>query len=287
MADLILSTSSAPSKFSFKDAKLNDLSAKISTQIANMNALVADARERAERINSALAPLFGEVMTSKCYEKDGFKSVADYAEATFNIGRSMAYLLARVGRDYYNDDNDYTKAAREALTVSRLDAMGAVDRVALAKAIEDGEITPETSLDDCRAFGASHRKAGKEPKAKVVHTFDLHAMPANGGELLASNVVKDDFLSALVEAFGASSEHCGIAFVTLPVNADSAAKHGVFYTSDGACRMFEYRPHALPKKAKGKKSGEKFDLMAYLASLTPEQLSEFARSEVVQNALNK
>lgn len=276
MADLILSSSSAPSKFSFKDAKLNELSGKISAQIADMNAIIADARERAERINSALAPLFGEVMTSKCYEKDGFKSVADYAESTFGIGRSMSYLLARVGRDFYNEDNKYTKAARDTLTVSRLDAMGNVDRVALAKAIEDGEITPDTSLDDCRAFGASHRKTGKEAKTKVISTFDIYAMKCDGGAKLVENVVKADFLEAITGALGLSSDSCGIAPIVLDGDKASAAKHGIFYTSDGRTRMFEYRPHVTPK-AKTKKSGDKFDFKAYLASLTPEQRAEFVR----------
>ena len=276
MADLILSSSSAPSKFSFKDSKLNELSSKISAQIADMNALVADARERAERINSALAPLFGEVMTSKCYEKDGFKSVADYAESTFGIGRSMAYLLARVGRDFYNEDNEYTKTARDTLTVSRLDAMGPVDRVMLAKAIEDGEITSDTSLDDCRAFGASHRKTGKDTKAKVVATFDIFAMKCDGGAKLVENVVKADFLEAITGALGLSADSCGIAPIVLDGDKASASKHGIFYTADGRTRMFEYRPHSAPN-VKAKKSGDKFDLKVYLASLTPEQRAEFVR----------
>ena len=276
MADLILSSSSAPTKFSFKDAKLNELSGKISAQIADMNALVADARERAERINSALAPLFGEVMVSKCYEKDGFKSVADYAEVTFGIGRSMAYLLARVGRDFYNDDNVYTKTARDALTVSRLDAMGNVDRVALAKAIEDGEITPVTSLDDCRAFGASHRKAGKEPKAKVVPTFDLYTMPkSENAKPILSSVLKEDFAKA-VDDLGMLDGVVYVSPVTLDGDKASAAKHFFAYTANGACRMFEYRPHITPK-GKAKKPGDKFDFKAYLASLTPEQRAEFVR----------
>ena len=276
MADLILSSSSAPTKFSFKDAKLNELSGKISAQIADMNALVADARERAERINSALAPLFGEVMTTKCYESDGFKSVADYAEATFGIGRSMSYLLARVGRDYYNEDNEYTKIARDTLTVSRLDAMGPVDRVALAKAIEDNEITAETSLDDCRAFGASHRKSGKEAKSKVVATFDIYAMKCDGGALFASNVIKADFRDALAEALSIPAENCDTVPVTLAGDKPSAAKHLIFYTFDGRVFMFEYRPHTTPK-AKAKKPSDKFDFKAYLDSLTPEQRAEFVR----------
>lgn len=276
MADLILSSSSAPSKFSFKDAKLNELSGKISAQIADMNALVADARERAERINSALAPLFGEVMTSKCYEKDGFKSVADYAESTFGIGRSMAYLLARVGRDFYNEDNEYTKAARDTLTVSRLDAMGPVDRVALAKAIEDGEITSDTSLDDCRAFGASHRKMGKSTKDKVVPTFDIYAMKCDGGAKLVENVVKADFLEAFAGALGFPVNSCGIVSIVLDGDKASASKHGIFYTAEGIARMFEYRPHTTPK-VKAKKSNAKFDFKAYLDSLTPEQRAEFVR----------
>lgn len=279
MADLILSTSSAPSKFTFKDAKLNELSGKISAQIADMNALVTDARERAERINSALAPLFGEVMTSKCYEKDGFKSVADYADATFGIGRSMSYLLARVGRDFYNEDTDTTRKARETLTVSRLDALGAVDRVALAKAIDDGEITAETSLDDCRAFGASHRKKGKEAKAKVVPTYDLFSVQSDGGAPLVSNVVKDDFLEALTGALGLDPAVCGIVPVTLPGDSNKTVKHAIFYAHDGRSRMFRYALHVQPVK---KATKQPFDVKAYLASLTPEERAEFMREALAE-----
>ena len=287
MADLILSTSSAPTKFSFKDAKLNELSGKISLQIAEMNSLVMDARERAERINSALAPLFGEVLSTKCYEKDGFKSVAEYADTTFGIKRSMSYLLARVGRDFYNEDTEETRKARETLTVSRIDAMGDVDRVALANAIDNGEITSETSLDDCRAFGAAHRRKGKEPKEKVLPTFDIYRMPRRDKDKpICTGVLKDDFGLAVAEYATADEEPEAFKIVGVVLEKDkaSAAKHFIAYTPEGACHMFEYWQHteSTVKKAHKGSSGKPMSLKDYLAGLSPEE-----RKQAIQEALGE
>lgn len=285
MSDLILSNANVPAAFNFKDEKLNALSLQISGKLSEMNALISDARERAESINRALAPLFGELLTSKCYEKDGFKSVAEYADKTFGIGRSMSYLLGRVGRDFYNDDNEYTSVARETLTVSKLDAMGQVDRVALANAIEAGEITADTSLEDCRTFGATHPKNPKKSKVKVVPTFDIYAMKCDGGALLISNIIKEDFLPRFASALHFSEEQCGIVPIVLDGDKTSFKKHAILYTPDGHCRMFEYQPHTTPKQPKrGKKSGELFDFKAYLASLDPKERADFLREALGESA---
>lgn len=292
MSDLILSTSNAPATFSFKDEKLNALSVQISGKLSEMNALISDARERAESINRALAPMFGELLTSKCYEKDGFKSVAEYAEKTFGIGRSMSYLLGRVGRDFYNDDNEYTSIARETLTVSKLDAMGQVDRVALANAIEAGEITPETTLEECRAFGTAHPKNPKKAKEKVLPTFDIYDMSikradAKEGFLcIASNVIKEDFLEAVLKHGGFSDDSSPVQFigVKLKGDKDSFKKHFIVYDDKGTTSMFEYQPHTTPKAKSTKKAGEPMDFKSYLASLDPKERAEFIRSALEESA---
>lgn len=279
--DLVFTTSSVPSKFTFKNAKLNELSGKIAAQTEAMNALYNDTKQRAEAINSALAPLFGELLVSKCYTEDGFKSIADYADQTFGIGKSMAYMLARVGKEFYNEGAELTAKAREALTVSKLGELTGVDRVAIAKAIDEGELSSGSSLQDCREFAASHRKAGKE---KVVTTFNVRSMDDN---FFLENVTKDQMYELTAEAIKANGHagECGEVVITpakLTGDKPSAAQHFIVYTSIGYCRMYEYRPYvkAESKAKKGKR--ESFDLAGYVKSLSPEErkaLAEMVKGE--------
>lgn len=272
--ELVLSTASAPSKFSFKNAKLNELSGKIAAQTDAMNKLYNDTKQRAEAINSALAPIFGELLVSKCYTDDGFKSVADYAEQTFGIGKSMAYMLARVGKEFYNEGAELTAKARNALTVSKLGELTGVDRIAIAKAIDEGKLSKDSSLQDCREFAAAHRKPGKE---KVVPTFDLYAVhpSISGGKVkTAEGVTKDEFK-------GKALFYCGMEsgeLVSVKFDGDkaSAAQHFVVVSPTGVSFMFEYRPYVKPANKGKKGKRETFDLAAYIASLSPDERKALA-----------
>lgn len=272
--ELILSTASAPTKFSFKNAKLNELSGKIAAQTDAMNKLYNDTKQRAEAINSALAPIFGELLVSKCYTDDGFKSVADYAEQTFGIGKSMAYMLARVGKEFYNEGAESTAKARAALTVSKLGELTGVDRIAIAKAIDNGELSKDSSLQDCREFAAKHRKPGKE---RVLPLFDLYAVhpSISGGKVkTAESVTREDFKDKALSYCGMESGE--LVSVKFDGDKASAAQHFVIVSPSGVSFMFEYRPHVTPKAAsKGKR--EKFDLAAYIASLSPEERANLAQ----------
>lgn len=273
--ELILSSVSAPAKYNFKNAKLNEISGKIAKQSANMNALYSEAKDRAEAINKALAPLFGELLTSKCYKDDGFKSVADYAEQTFNMSKSMAYMLARVGKEYHNEGGELTAKAVETLSTSKLNELTGVDRAAVAKAIENHELTAESSLADCREFAAKHKKPGKE---KVVPTFTVAEMGSKS--VIAENVIKEEMYEAIADSFSMDYGHdspAAVMFATVKFDGDkpSAAQHFVAYDAAGHVEMFEYRPYVKPvNKGKGKR--EKFDLAAYIAGLSPEERQALA-----------
>lgn len=241
--ELILSTANAPAKFTFKNAKLNDISAKIAEQAANMNSVYNAAKEGAEAVNKALAPLFGELLSSKCYTEDGFKSVADYAEKTFGMGKSMAYMLARVGKEYHNEGGDLTAKAVETLSTSKLAELTGVDRVAVAKAIESGELTADSSLADCREFAAAHKKPGKE---RILPAFTVAEMCSKS--IIAENVVKDDMYSAVAEnlvLMEVVDSPDAVFFSTAKIEGDkpSAAQHFIAYTAFGYAQMFEYRPY--------------------------------------------
>ena len=276
MNELILSSTKAPTKFSFKNAKLNEISAKIAEQSAAMNSVYNAAKEGAEAVNKALAPLFGELLTSKCYKDDGFKSVADYAEQTFNMSKSMAYMLARVGKEYHNEGDELTAKAVETLSTSKLNELTGVDRVAVAKAIENHELTADSSLAECREFAAKHKKPGKE---KVLPTFTVAEMGYKS--VIAENVIKEEMYEAIADSFAMDYGHdspAAVMFATVKLDGDkpSAAQHFVAYDAAGHVEMYEYRPYVkAPIKGKGK-GKEDFDLAAYIASLTPEQREALA-----------
>ena len=273
--ELILSTANAPAKFTFKNAKLNEISAKIAEQSAAMNSVYNAAKEGAEAVNKALAPLFGELLKSKCYKDDGFKSVADYAETTFGMSKSMAYMLARVGEKFYSDNADAVVKARETLSTSKLAELANTDRIAISKAIDAGELSADTSLAACRDFATAHKRPGKE---KVLPTFTVSDMCSRA--VIAENVIKDDMYSAVAASIvdeGVIEAPDGVLFTTAKVDGDkaSAAQHFIAYTSSGFVRMYEYHPYVAVKKSK-KSSGENFDLAVYIAGLSTEEREALA-----------
>lgn len=278
MNELILSATNTPTKFNFKNAKLNEISAKIAVEAANMNSVYNAAKEGAEAVNKALAPLFGELLSTKCFKDDGFKSVAEYAEQTFGMSKSMAYMLARVGEQFFNTDNDYTRKARETLSTSKLNELTGTDRVAIAKAIDEGKLTADTSLASCREFATAHKKPGKE---KVLPTFTVFAM-TDKETPVDENVTKEDMYEAIAyklcqNAYVADPAEVFFAAVKLDGDKPSAAQHFIAYTAGGFVRMYEFRPY-VKKAAKGKGKGEAFDLKAYLAKLSPDERMELLQS---------
>lgn len=276
MNELILSATNAPTKFSFKNAQLNKISAKIAEQSAAMNSVYNAAKEGAEAVNKALAPLFGELMASKCYKDDGFKSVADYAEQTFGMSKSMAYMLARVGEAFYNTGSEGAKLARETLSTSKLAELTGTDKKVVGDAIKAGELSAETPLAACRDFATAHKKPGKE---KVLPLFNVYNMIDKS--LLVEKVDKESMYEQVAASFianGHASSEAEIFFATAKLDGDkpSAAQHFIAYTVGGFTRMYEYSPYVKPA-LKGKKR-EAFDFKAYLAKLSPEERMELLQS---------
>lgn len=278
MNELTLSSTNAPTKFSFKNAKLNEISAKIAEQSAAMNSVYNAAKDGAEAINKVLAPLFGELLKTKCFKEDGFKSVADYAEQTFAMSKSMAYMLARVGEQFYSDNSDCTVKARETLSTSKLAELTNTDRVAIAKAIDDGELSSDSSLITCRDFATAHKKPGKE---KVVPTFTVSEMHSKS--VIAENVIKEDMFEAVAEAFATVNDlesPAAVMFAPAKMNGDkaSAAQHFVAYDNAGNVEMFEFRPYVAKKattKGKGKDVSRLKDM---LAAMSPAERLELLKS---------
>ena len=269
--ELIISTANAPAKFSFKNEQLNKLSSSIAEQTAAMNKLYNDTKQRAEAINSALAPIFGELLSSKCYKDDGFASVADYAERTFGIGKSMAYMLARVGKEYYNAKGAVAKAARETLTVSKLGELTGVDLLEVGKALDSGELSSQSSLAECRRFAETHKKPDKEKVVPMFNLYVVHPSISGGFREVAKRVTKDDFPALVGNETGISSDT--LHFVNVAIGESNKTKHFVAVSDSGMSYLFRYVPYVHEPEKREKKP---FDLAAYIASLSPEERASLA-----------
>ena len=262
--------------------RLDKLSTQIMTEMNKVNALFTEVKAKTEAYARACAPLFGEIKRDKLYEKGGFKSLEEYA-AQFGVQKSTAYAWARVGEAFFLEDNDYTRKIRGTLSMSNMAELTNTDRVQLAAAIDNKDITKDTAQKEVRDFAATHRKDGKN-KEKVLPAFTVSDMCSRA--VIAENVIKEDMYEAVSELLideEIIESPADVFFTTVKLGGDkaSAAQHFIAYTAGGYVRMFEYRPFVnKPAKTKGK---EEFDFAAYIAGLTPEQrktLAEMAAGKV-------
>lgn len=129
----------------FQDERLNKATDKIIK-------LYQNATATADKLNRQLASILGTVATEKSYEKDGFKSVGEYASMTFGIKPRNAYMLASAGQ-VYNDEK--ANPVLKSMSPSKMAEVLSIDREALNKALEDGTITNETTQKDLRKFAES------------------------------------------------------------------------------------------------------------------------------------
>lgn len=248
-----------------KDAELRDISAQIAACVNDMGNLYMDAANRQEAINKKLAPLFGTVKSKKLYERGGFKSLDEYAMECFNIKKSMAYMLANVGEQFYLEDNEYTRKARETLSTSKLAELKKTDRVAIAAAVDSGELTSDTSTENVRNFAARHVKGGDKPK--LVPKFDVAPMTQKDKPLF-ENVSKEDMYEAITALFPADMP---VYFAPAKLDGDkaSAKQHFIAYTPAGTVVMYEYTPHV---KKSLKSEGKRPTIADILKSLSAEDI---------------
>ena len=94
---------------------------RLAAHTRTVGAMAVTARNALAAIACTLAAVDAE----KCYEADGFASVADYAKRVFGMNKTNAYAMVRVGRDYLSagtfesvlphGDKDYTTTQLQAL----------------------------------------------------------------------------------------------------------------------------------------------------------------------------
>lgn len=139
----------------------------------------------AESIRREQAIILDRIQSTKLYEKDGFKSLAEYGD-TIGIGKSTTYALSRVGH-VYNDKK--APDAIKALSPSNLDTLTAAIKTNQKQVYKDAELgafdgASQSTLKD-------YAKTIKPAKTVVVKTYQAFIL-ANPGYWEETPVTMDD-----------------------------------------------------------------------------------------------
>lgn len=239
--------------FTFKSAKL----AEYSRQIANLGSEIASK-------NIEIAKILGHVLTEKCYEDDGFKSVADYAEQVFGIKKQSAYQMANVGAKFYNAESEIAKKVSSLLPPSNLAELVNMAEEDIQKEIESGKISEFSTQKELRELAKTH----KEPKKTTVEPLYQGSIKFVVGTTVTVRTFErftiDTILSNVARDNG--------------FEISDFKPHGkdkkVAVTESGDVFVVTYEKYVAPKADEKPKKSTKFtveELMAMLAETQAEQ----------------
>lgn len=242
--------------FSFKSAKL----AAYSRQIANLGSEIASK-------NIEIAKILGHVLTEKCYEEDGFKSVADYAEQVFGIKKQSAYQMANVGAKFYNSDSETAKKVSAILPPSNLAEIVNMTEDDIEKEITSGNISEDSTQKELREVA----KGYKEPKKVSVEPLYQGTIKFVVGSTVTVRTFERFTIDTILR--NVARDH--------GFEISEFKSHGkdrkVAVTESGDMFMVTYDKYVAPKKEDKPKQGKKFtveELIAMLAEAKAEQEAE-------------
>ena len=249
----------------FKDPRLAEATKRIAS-------IYTDAAKFVDTKNREIASILAEVMEAKSYEKDGFKSVGDYAKEVFGINRQNAYALASAGK-VYNDNN--APAALKSMSPSKLAEVAKVPTETLNKAISEGKITADTTQKDLRDFATA--VTAKSDKVEVLNNYTARPCTAFVSERDADTYSTartipewEDYFMDYMQAQHPirTPEIIKLPKTTVPGNHDAkkATVERRLFTSDNFSLVVEFytvKPDPKPSKPKFTKE----QLLAMLAEL--------------------
>lgn len=107
-----------------------------------------------------IAAILAKIDETECYTEDGFKNVAEYAEALFGMKKSTTYEYIKIGRYYVannesnlpHEDVDFTHKQVAALLPLK-------NRDRAVELIEDGTITVDTPVSKIKKIVKAETKA--------------------------------------------------------------------------------------------------------------------------------
>lgn len=266
MENIIISVN----KFHFKNPSLQKASQEIASRGKEINRLTHEIEVQAGDIGKSLA----WIKQNEAYKDDGFKSLAEYAEKTFDIKESLCYQLARAGERFLLADSPTAVQVSAMLTTSNMAELTGLTDAEIQAGIDAGKVTGETTQADLRRF-AKEVKAAREVKPKVAATYygfgDIATTAFPSGETTLERFTIDKATPATMEAL---EELYGTHKTLLP-EADNVPAVVLFWSDDGSkFGRFYLTKYKAPKATKGgRKSSPAKTIITpeQAASLTPEE----------------
>lgn len=146
----------------FKSKDLNTATSAIYEAVNKFNTTAVETRK-------TVAVILARVERKKTYKADGFKSLAEYAEQ-IGMEKSLAHKLENAGRLLDSKDEAVRNFANST-DYSKLAIVSSAGEDAVKAAISSGDLKPEQSQRDVRAWKDAHNAA--TAKAKVVPTWHI------------------------------------------------------------------------------------------------------------------
>lgn len=148
----------------FKSKSLNTATAGLAKAFKNIENGRKDA-----------CAILAKVERNKSYEEDGFKSLAEYAE-TIGLEKSLAHKMENAGRMLISEDEEI-KAFADKTDFSKLAILSSAPVEKVKEAIQNGDLSPETTQSEVKALKADFNKSDK---TKVLPRFKVHIVGPNG-----------------------------------------------------------------------------------------------------------
>lgn len=146
----------------FKSKALNTATNAIYEAVNKFNATAAETRK-------TVAVVLARVERNQTYKDDGFKSLAEYAEQ-IGMEKSLAHKLENAGRLLDSKDESVRNFANST-DYSKLAIVSSAGEDAVKAAIASGDLKPNQSQRDVRAWKDAHNAANA--KAKVVPNWHI------------------------------------------------------------------------------------------------------------------
>lgn len=251
----------------FKDDRL----AKATDKIIK---IYSQAAKFADEKNREIAKILATIAEQKSYTKDGFKSVADYANELFGIQRQNAYALANAGKVYNDAQAD---ATLKAMTPSKLAAIASVAPEKVKEAIASGAIKSTSTQQELKDFATKSK--GDDVKVLQQYTAKPRRLVYTEEQSVGASYPRTMeeweafFTKFFLEANGEEPE-----IIKLPkgkVNASAkkaTVNRTLFVTHSGfdIVDFYVYNPPKAPKAPKAPKFTAE-ELRAMLAELEAKE----------------
>lgn len=118
-----------------------------------------------------IAGILAKIDETECYTEDGFKNVAEYAEALFGMKKSTTYEYIKIGRYYVANNESNLPHAEVDFTHKQVAALLPLkNRDRAVELIEDGTITVDTPVSEIKKIVKAETTAEAEPTEETEPT---------------------------------------------------------------------------------------------------------------------